>query len=328
MQRHLAAALAAAAFACADGGDTAKGGPDDDSGTTDSGLPAPEGDPATVALDGTCPMASDLGGFVVEEHADYTIVDGAVLDGVVPISVLTEETVEGDCRVLRRENPHCDPLCASDETCTLEGECIPFPLEQGLGTVTVAGLVADVIMEPRGPGARYFDTGLPHPGITPGALIELRTGADGALGAISLHAVGPAPLEGTDAELVLSRGAPLAVSWTPPDPGARTQVALTLAIDQHGASPLSIHCLFDDDGSAEVPAALTDALVAGGVTGFPSASLQRRTADRADVGGQCIDLVAASRRPIPLAVDGFTPCTDDEDCPEGLECNEAIELCQ
>ena len=112
---------------------------------TSSEVPDPTGDPATVELLGTCPMASDLGGFVVE-ISDLSLVDGRVRDGVVPISVLTEVTSAGECEVLRRENPYCDPGCDVDETCDLDEQCVDYPSDVDLGTVTVAGLVEDGVM--------------------------------------------------------------------------------------------------------------------------------------------------------------------------------------
>lgn len=302
-----------------------------DSGTEDTdseGLPAPEGDPATVPLEGACPMASDLGGFVVEIDLDYSIVDGSVLDAVVPTSVLTEEAAVGDCQLLRRENPFCDPVCESGFTCSLEGECVPFPSEQNLGNVTVAGLVADVIMEPREPGARYYDTTLPHPAVDPGTLVELRTAPDGVLGELVLHGVGPEPLESLDEELVVVAGRPLSVSWTPAAADVRTHVEFFLNIDQHGSSPLRISCLFPDTGSGEVDAALIQGLVAGGVTGFPSARLRRQTVDHALTDDGCMDFGVASPRFVGVQVDGFTPCTDDDDCPDGQTCNRALEICE
>ena len=31
---------------------------------------------------------------------------------------------------------------------------------------------------------------------------------------------------------------------------------------------------------------------------------------------------------LPLEIEGYTPCRRDEDCPEGQECNEALERCE
>ena len=72
---------------------------------------------STGAVDGACPQETRAGRFVVDQTVDYAFVDGQLLDGVVPTSVRTEVYAEGDCRILRRENPFCDPPCGGDETC-------------------------------------------------------------------------------------------------------------------------------------------------------------------------------------------------------------------
>ena len=69
-------------------------------------------------------------------------------------------------------------------------------------------------------------------------------------------------------------------------------------------------------------------LVDAGVTGFPSGSLERRTADRAEAGAGCLDLAVSIPLDVPVDVVGYTPCVSDEDCPEGMECNEELQICE
>ena len=301
--------------------DSAHGGDDDDS--TDG----PIGDPATVPLEGACALDQRLGGFVVEAYEDYSIVDGTVSDGVVPLSVLGEVTQEGSCRLMRRNNPFCDPPCAPDEACDFDGECIPYPQPQDLGTVTVLGLEAEVVMEPVVPGYSYFDTSLPHPVFEPWELLELRT-TGGAVDAFTLHGLGVHPMDGADLEWVVVEDAPLQVTWTAPDVEVRSTVALTLNIDQHGASPITVHCAFEDVGTGEVPASLIAQLFGAGVSGYPNGSIRRHTVDSTSVGVGCVDLEINSPRAANVDVAGYIPCTDDDDCPDGLECNEVIGLCE
>lgn len=295
----------------------------------DSGPAAgPEGDPATIPLAGRCAMANDYGGFAVDALSDYSTVAGAVSDGVVPMTVLEEVAVEGDCRALRRNNPFCDPPCASDETCDFDGSCVAYPLTQDLGTVAIAGLVGPVSMDPVSPGYTYFDTTLGHPAYEPGVLIELTTG-DTPWGPVTLHGVGVQQLDEAEATLLVVEGHDLELGWNAPEGQVRSEVALRINIDQHGATPISLYCSFEDDGAGVVPAALTDLLVNAGVTGFPSGSLVRRTVDSASLGEDgCMDLVVSSTRNPDVRVDGYTPCQDDEDCPDGQTCNEALEICE
>lgn len=85
-------------------------------GNADSG---PVGDPATVSLAGECAMDVDFGGFTVTDNGETTDVAGKVADGVVPIAVLEPIATEGDCQVLRQNNPHCEPTCDPGQTCDL-----------------------------------------------------------------------------------------------------------------------------------------------------------------------------------------------------------------
>lgn len=286
-------------------------------------------DPATVALDGACPMATRLGGFAVESNASYSAVDGSVLDGVIPVTVLTEVAAEGDCALYRRENPFCEDSCDPDETCALDGTCVRYPTGQELGTVTIAGLDAAVAMEPTAPGATYFSgDALPSPAYAPGALVEL-TSAGGALAPLRLHGVGFAPLALADDVWVLTAGSPLAVTWTPPtDAVHRATVQLTVNVDQHGATPLFLVCETADDGAAEVPPALVDAFLAAGISGWPNGRLERHTVDRAEVDGGCVDFeVRWVALPAEVSVDGHTPCQDPTDCPPGRTCDTETEQC-
>ena len=296
---------------------------------TDAPLDPPEGDPATIELAGGCPMESDLGGFVVEAYEDYSIVDGSVADGVVPITVLELKTSEGDCQVLRRNNPYCKPLCEAGFTCDFNGDCIPYPEDQDLGTVSVAGLLEDVVMEPLQPGFTYFDTSLPNPAFLPGDLIELRM-PDGVYGPVTLHGVGIDELVSLDKDgWVLVDGVDMTVHWQPPDAEvSRGVVDLSVNIDQHGNSPATVVCTFEDDGEGTVPGAVISALFDLGVSGFPSGTLSRRTADKTDITGGCMDFWVASPRTVSVDVDGYTPCFSDKDCPKGQECNLELQICE
>ena len=295
-----------------------------DSTPTDTGTGL---DPATVALDGTCPLASDRGGFIVAAYEDYSIVDGRVADAVVPMTVLEELDVEGDCVLYRRNNPHCEGGCEPDETCDFNGECLPYPQDQDLGHVTVKGLSADVGMDPGTPGAHYFDTSLPHPGFEADALVRLDS--SGVYGEQTLFGVGVETLVLGESVWTLNGGSQLHVSWEPPVGLARGEVVLRANIDQHGTSPASVVCVFEDDGTGVVPASMVTALVDAGVSGFPSGSLTRQTGDRVDIDGACMDFTVASpRRQDEVRVEGFTPCDEPSDCPPGQQCNLEIELCE
>lgn len=284
-------------------------------------------DPDTVELGGECADADHWGNFTVDANEDYAYVTGAMADGVVPVAVLTELTSSGDCTIWKRENPFCDPSCEPGYTCDFDGTCVPYPANQDIGTVEVFGLSQAVAMTATPPGNTYYDTSLDNPPWTPGELLTLQTGG-GAYDPVTAYGVAPIALTPTTLDWTVVPGEPLALTWDAPPSAVRTQVVFHLKIDQHGITPSNIECIFEDDGAAEVPASTLDDLMALGVTGFPAGDIARRSADTTEIGGACMDFVAMSSRLGRVEIEGYTPCTRDEECPDGMTCNEALERCE
>lgn len=313
------------ALACGDGdGSDTEGGDGGDGGDGSTETL----DPATVPLGGPCDLAKDYGGFEILSADDAWGVQGAVSDGVVPQLVLEEIMSDGDCTLKRRNNPFCDPPCDAGETCDFDGECLPYPQFQDLGTVTVDGLVQPVSMEPVFPGNTYFDTSVPNPPFTPGEAVRLNM-PGGLYGPAELFAVGVEPLEGMAAEWIVEAGVDLPVTWdAPSDANARSEIYLTLSVDQHGTTPGAVFCTFADTGSGTVPGTVIQALVDSGVTGFPTGGISRRTVDQAPAGDGCMDLTLHTPKVVAVDVVGFTPCWSDIDCPEGQDCNEELQVCE
>ncbi|MBM4389840.1 MAG: hypothetical protein FJ090_01850 [Deltaproteobacteria bacterium] len=305
--------------------------PGDSSAPADTGVPDPSGDPQTVALLGECPLETHYGGFVVEAYESYAIVDGTVSNGVVPVTVLENVATEGDCTLLKRNNPYCDPTCDSKETCDFDGTCIEYPVAQDLGTVTIAGIDPAAVMAATSPGYRYFKTDMDFPPWTAGELIQLST-TGATVESFTLHGVGPDMLEPTSTTWSVASGEDLVVGWDAPAGEVRSSVRLSLNIDQHGQTPVTLVCHFDDDGEASVPSSVIDAVMGAGVTGYPSASLRRQTADSTTLGGGtttggCVDLLVAHELAIRVEVEGHTPCTTNADCPPGHPCDLATQTC-
>jgi Cys-rich repeat protein len=322
-------------FVGCDAKDADNGGGGDESDTdTDTDADAdtdtdPTGpDPETVELGGSCELAELYGYFKVESYIDYSIVDGAIADGVVPVTILENVGEEGDCTLLRRNNPFCDPACSPDETCDPVLGCVPYPADQDLGTVTVDGLLEEVVMEPISPGFSYFDVQLPHPVYEPGSLITL-TSTGAAVEPLEMYGVGVIPLELPQPDLILARDEDLVMTWTPPGGPVRSTVYARVTVDQHGLTPIQLTCQTADDGELAIPASLVTALIDAGVTGFPNGLLVRQTVDSMPVlGDGCAEFQINSPREPNVRVEGFTPCTSDEDCPSGQTCNTAIEICE
>lgn len=329
MRFVLLCVMTAGLWGCADKGGGETGGAADGADGTDATDGGEELDPATVPLNGTCPQELRFGRFEVESNEDYAHTFGEIADGVVPTNVLTEMLVDGECTIWRRENPFCDPGCEPGFTCDLSGTCVPYPLAQDVGLVTISGLTSEVAMEAVQPNNEYFDTSLSKPPWASRAVLTLQT-EGGPLDPVTLHAVAPDPFVMRTEDWYFVPGESLTVEWEPPLEGARTEVVLSMRIDQHGLTPSSLTCTFADDGSGTIPAAAFSKLVEFGITGFPTGELERRTSDHADLSsGGCAELSASeSRLPLSIEIEGYTPCRRDADCPEGQECNELLERCE
>lgn len=294
-----------------------------DVGTTSPTDGSFDAEPGTA--DGACPQETHAGRFVVDQTVDYAFVDGQLSDAVLPTSVRTVVHDEGECRILRRENPFCDPPCGGDETCDLSGTCVPYPGTVDVGTVTVRGLSSAVSMDPVQPGNSYFDTSVANPPWTPGDALSLTA----AGGGFELHGFAPDTLVSADDTWTLTPGSALELSWSAPTADVDTEVVLELRIDLHGTTPSALECVFADTGAGTVSAATLDILIDAGLTGFPAGELRRRTADHTDLdNGTCVDFLARSVAVPQVEIEGYTPCRRDQDCPEGQECNEELERCE
>lgn len=296
----------------------------DDSVATDDSVPT---DPTTVPLDGVCSDATHWGAFNIDSNADFSFVTGSVANGVVPSHILTNVLTDGECTIWRRENPFCDPSCTSGTACDFDGNCVPYPEGQDVGTVTVDGLLSPVSMSPTPPGNTYTDTSVPNPPWEPGSLVSLRA-SGGVYEPFRLYGVAPEHLVPTSGAWVITPGEPFSITWEAPSGPVRTEVVVNLRIDLHGVTPSSLRCVFEDDGAGEVPASVLDQLMAAGVTGFPAGDIARRTADSTNAGGGCADLVLSSSSLAQVSITGYTPCRQDFECPEGTTCNEALERCE
>ncbi len=298
----------------------------DESGALDEGKV--EGDPATISLNGACPLDSRAGSFQVASNPSYAVIGGSAADKVLPSSILTEETALGDCRLLRRGNPFCSPSCAPGEACDWDGNCVPYPENQDLGTIGVRGLREPVAMEPVVPGNTYFVREIVNPPFNADQIAQVHADSVGLL----LHGVSPEPLGEPPLDWLIG-SEPLALSWNPPSGLARAEVQLELTIDQHGISPLRLECRFPDTGAAQVPGELIESLLASGVSGFPNGILRRQTMDHQNLrlGGEepvCVELRVAEERLARVEVSGHTPCDSNDDCPLGQICNLELETCQ
>jgi hypothetical protein len=315
------------ATACS-GGAAGSGGAGGGVGAGAGGSGGSGGQVGTMNLRGPCGIEAQVGRFSVEAQTDFGVVQGAVFEGVVPTSIPRLASQQGPCKVWERRNLTCTPACTGATTCGESGSCIPYPRQRSVGNVTITGLTRPTAMEPRMPGNNYFDPDADNPPFLVGSPIELTAeGAEGHRG-FQLSGRGSAPLGSTKPAWLIEPGKDLKIEWakSAADQGAR--VAVDLSIDQHGLSPLSLACEFEDTGMATIPATIVDRLFASGVSGFPNGGIFRRTADHVDVEQGCVELFVGSPLAAAVSVAGHTACKTPADCPSGKTCNLTLERCE
>lgn len=314
-----------------DGAPTGTDGTPESTGAAEPTGPEPTtapttGDTGEVTLRGACGLADRVGGFNVSLEADYSAFSGAVADGVVPISVLEPVGEAGGCVMLRRNNPICDPPCQPSTTCDFSGECIPYPANRDVGTVTVTGLAQAVMVMPVAT-FDYFDTTLPAVAFAAGDAVALS--ADGGdFSPFTLHGEGVAMIAPDVDELTMKKGQPLLIEWAPPAQEGAAQVRIELTIDQHGNTPVKLVCEGPDTGSLEVPTEMIAQLIDFGISGFPSAQFYRQTVDSVTIAPGCVEFVVRSHAATLLGVEGHTPCNKPADCPDGQTCDVLIQTCK
>lgn len=278
---------------------------------------------ATLGSYEPCSAESRVGAFVIELGDGFTSVRGQVYDAVAPRDVPVQVAAEADCRLFTAPTVQCNPGCdVSSQVCAPGNQCQPRPQPHDVGQINVRGLRVPLRLEANAVTKAYANpasAGLPHPGFEPGASVELSsTGGD--YQPLSLLGWGVSSVQGV-AELVPVRaGAPLEVSWqAPPDPGP-ARVQLNLNLNHHGSSSNWIECDVPDVGAAAVPAALVDALLALGQSGYPTLTVTRRSVSSASIEPGCVELQIASTTVSDVQLEGLQSCSSPADCQPGQLC--------
>lgn len=307
------------------GGDT--GGTTDTGGSQDTGGAdvADEDTGGGAGLAGPCPLGKRVGVFEIANWDFYASVTGEVAEGIIPLTVLQLVKEEDGCQLLQKVNPFCEDPCGPGELCDHDGTCIPYPENKSVGTVTVDGLKVPVTMEPGGVKT-YAKVDVPFPMFDAGADITVTaTGAD--LPGFTMHGTGVETLVLADGVINMVKGEPLAFAWEAPtvDTGARMYISLN--VDQHGNSPVTLKCDVPDTGSFQIPADLVKTMLEFGVSGFATLDVYRRTVDSVELAPGCVEAIVLSFAPGKLQVDGHVPCFSDKDCPDGEKCNVPINTC-
>lgn len=252
----------------------------------------------TLPFGQACAMDQRVGRFEILQDSVYGgSVAGNVADRVDALQVLVAKESQGKCQLWQRKAAECQPTCTAQQQCVRDVGCQPYPAPVELGDVSVMGLVKSVTMKAKGANKDYFFTDFDADPFVPSSDITLQSGG-GQLAKITLHGKGMPTLQVNNVTAKLTKGTPLQLQWTPSQ--GPFGVHLSVNVDQHGLSPVTLTCEMDDVGAFTVPVALTDALLSYGISGATTATLERRTVDSAAVVpasgvNGCVELVVASR---------------------------------
>lgn len=290
--------------ACGEDGGAAAG-----TGSSDSTAAASDGavtgsDGAVTHQEGSprgpCGVGDVTGLFEVVYGKNYSYFSGDVNAFPVPVAAHEELLATGACTLRRHVALTCSSACQGGQVCGTEGSCVDAPASVGVGTVSVEGLFAEVVLDPAEGTGFYMDSSLPHPPFEPGSPIRLdATGGDDA--AFTLYGVGVDQVEVTDEQWALSPGQSLSLTWVP-DEASDALVEVLLAIDQLAQAPMEIFCLTEDTGELEIGADLIEMLLEAGSSGSPAGTLTRRTVDSDMIDRGCVELRVYGSTLVPVTL--------------------------
>jgi hypothetical protein len=222
----------------------------------------------------------------------------------LPSAVPLEVSTVGDCRITKKNNPFCEPMCTGGTVCDNNGgqsevgRCVNEPLRQNLGNVFVDGLSQPIVMKPDVNNS-YSDDSLPYPGFEPGSEIKLAAiGAD--IEGFVLYGRGVEPLLVPNSDWQLIPHQELTINWTPGTAQYAT-ISAAINIDQHGTSSASIRCEAPDTDTLVVPQELIDELYSLGTSGAPSGALIRHTVDSVETDLGCIEFEVSFRSTVQVS---------------------------
>ncbi|MBI5609204.1 MAG: hypothetical protein HY902_10035 [Deltaproteobacteria bacterium] len=260
-----------------------------------------QGDTASLPLkwQGPCELDRRVGRFEVLQDAEYgSSVSGNVADRIDALQVLVAKESQGACKLWQRKAAVCTPGCTGSQQCVRNAGCQPFPAPVDVGKVTITGLVKPVVMTAKGANKDYFFTDFDADPYAAGSEIALSVSGNPTV-AFGLDGYGVTPLSVPNKSGTLQKGKAFSLDWQPAAKVAGVLVHLSLNVDQHGLTPVTLTCDVEDTGHLEVPVALTDALLGYGVSGAATAWLQRQTVDSMPVSAAwesgCVELIVGSK---------------------------------
>ncbi len=305
----------------------------------DGGTVVPDAGPDATPFDiddltGTCAHNMRVGEILVthnpgENEGGFT---ARIETAPQPLAATTVFLEEGECQILEKLNPFCDPICELGMQCSIDEECISMIRLVPVGTVTLTGIGDAITLGPN--SADYYQipqVDLPFHLANPPFEVDARvrfqaSGGEGP--AFDLRGIGVTPIELPAKNPFIRREEPLLLEWNAPAVEGAT-VRLLVTVDQHGVgSAFKLQCLVPDTGSYTISAEMIEAFLNGGLSGFPNLEVERFTADRIELDVGCTEMRTQSKTTSGVTVEGHTPCNASTPCPKGFECNLATETCE
>jgi len=270
-----------------------------------------------------CAAGQRVGSFSIELAEQFTSVGGKVFDAVAPRDVPLEVASEGACKLFAAPVLQCNPPCdATSQVCAEGNECRSQPAARDLGKVTIRGLLVPLDLQPNLVTKAYTNpasTRLPHPGFEPGAPLRLSS-SGGDYTPIDLRGWGVTLLEGVTNPIRVRVGQAVTLSWQAPADAGPARVHLNLNVNHHGSTSSWLECDVPDTGSATIPVALVDALLARGQSGFPTLTVTRRSVSSTVIEPGCVELLVSSESTSDVELDDFQSCGGPDDCAPGQAC--------
>lgn len=211
-----------------------------------------------VTLDGSAEPVFEQPTSRIRVYAgsDFTVVDGAVLDGPRR-EIHTESARSGDCRLLTYDSPSfCDPRCDNPQIC-VDGACERFPEPVSAGVLSVQlGATKTVEVSPNELGRYYWGSEEFGYESVPSVAVD-------ATGFQLAACLSPPPQPTSDWSQLMQQRAPgedVELAWSNPVATARVHLRMTTCIGTHGGiSPVEIECEGRDEGKLTLPGAYLDA---------------------------------------------------------------------
>lgn len=254
-----------------------------------------------------------------------TSVVGQVGDGPVPNNLVwTEQSKEGDCRLVTPKSPFCEDGCQAG-ACVADGKCQAYPTGHSVGEVTLKGVKLEgggTEVKLREIAASYqppAGTTLAYPSFGAGDTIEVHaTGGDYAGFDLSTAGVNPLDLQTTD--FALAPDKPFELVWDAAPSGSTSRVQVKIDLSHHGGVKGLIECDTADSGSLTISKEMIAELIGLGVAGFPSVVLTRSSVDTVQLDHGKVQLEVSALVERYLTTPGVDSCTTDDDCPDGKTC--------